>query len=59
MMVGTVTAHNTDGTSTLTLTGGGTLRARGQTVHIGSNAFTRAGAVEGPAPSLPTELIDI
>lgn len=59
LLVGTVTAHNADGTSTIALPGGGTLRARGQSVAVSSNAFVRDGVVEGEAPALGIVTIDI
>ena len=59
LLVGEIAAHNDDGTSTVTLPDGGTLRARGTGVPIGHTAFIRAGTVEGPAPDLPVELIEI
>jgi hypothetical protein len=54
LLVGEVTAHNGDGTSTLGLPDGGVMRARGQTVQVGHKAFVRSGAIEGEAPNLPT-----
>jgi hypothetical protein len=59
LLVGTVAAHNADGTSTITLPGGGNIRARGQGVAIGEKAFIRAGLVEGPAPNLPVFQLDV
>ena len=59
LLVGEVTAHNADGTSTVELPDGALLYPRGQGVSIGSNAFVRRGLVEGEAPSLAVELIDV
>ena len=59
LLVGEVTAHNADGTSTVALPDGALVYPRGQGVTIGSNAFIRAGLVEGAAPSLATVLIDV
>lgn len=59
LLVGQVTAHNGDGTSTVDLPGGRTLRARGQSVAIGLQAFVRGGLIEGEAPSLPFVTIDV
>lgn len=59
LLIGEVLAHNTDGTSTVELIGGGTLRVRGQSVAIGKNAFIRGGVIEGEAPDLPGQTIEI
>ena len=59
LQIGTVDSHNADGTSSITLLGGGSLRARGQSVSVGQKAFVRAGLVEGAAPNLAVEMIDI
>ncbi len=53
LMVVTVSAHNTDGTSTVTTMGGGSMTLRGQGVAVGQNAFARDGEIKGAAPSLP------
>ncbi|KFN42350.1 hypothetical protein [Arenimonas oryziterrae] len=53
-LIGTVNAHNGDDTSTLTLPEGGTLRAIGTSVSIGSKAYVQDGRVLGLAPDLPT-----
>lgn len=52
LLVGEVTAHNTDGTSTIQTPDGGTLRVQGQGVAVGNNAYYRDGRIEGDAPSL-------
>lgn len=52
LLVGTVTRHNQDGTSLITLPGGAKITARGTTVAVGAKAFVRAGLVEGEAPNL-------
>jgi len=59
LQIGTVTTHNSDGTSTITLHDGAQIRARGQTVAIGLPAFTRNGIIEGPAPALPIETHEV
>lgn len=59
LLVGLVSAHNADGTSTLVLPGGGSLRARGTPVAPGLNAFVRDGIVEGEAPALAVVTIEI
>lgn len=53
-IVGLVTAHNADGTSTLQTPSGGIFRAKGQSVAIASNAYVRDGVVIGSAPTLAT-----
>jgi len=58
LQVGEVTAHNADGTSTVTLPTG-TIRARGQGVTIGLNAFIRNGEVIGEAPNLTSYSVDV
>lgn len=58
LQVGDVTAVNADGTVTLTLPGGGQLRARGE-ANNGARVFVRGGIVEGPAPALTVLTIDV
>lgn len=53
LQMGEVLSHNADGTSSIELPGGAVVRARGQGVPIGTNAFVRGGVVEGEAPTLP------
>jgi hypothetical protein len=54
LLVGVVTAFLQDGSnrSLITLPGGGTLLADGQSVPVDSSAFVQAGKVIGPAPAL-------
>ncbi len=59
LQVGEVTSHNSDGTSTLQLPGGGLLRARGQGVAVGLKAFVRAGEVKGEAPDLQDVTVEV
>lgn len=54
LQVGTVTAHNPDGTSTIQLDSGDHVRVLGQSVAINSRAFFQSGRVQGEAPNLPT-----
>lgn len=49
----TVTAINGDGTSSLSTPEGGTLRAIGTDVGVGSKVFVQFGRITGPAPNLP------
>ena len=53
LQVGEVTAHNADGTSSVTILDGSTLRARGTDVSVGNRAFVKGGVIQGRAPSLP------
>lgn len=51
-----------DDVATIELPGGGQVRARGPNLDValvGARVFVRAGVVEGPAPDLPIELIEI
>lgn len=59
LLAGAVASHNADGTSSITLPDGSLIRARGQGVAVGLMAFVRAGLVEGPAPTLPVEVIEV
>jgi hypothetical protein len=58
-LTGTVTAHNADGTSTLSMTGGGTLRTIGQSVAVNSKAFVRGNEIIGDAPNLTSYTLDV
>ena len=57
LQVGTVTATDGD-VSTVELPGGGVLRARGSE-PLGVKVFVRDGVIEGAAPSLLIEVIEI
>lgn len=57
LQVGDVIAA-VDGIATLELPGGGYLKARGQAA-VGQRVFVRGGVVEGEAPQLPVELIEV
>lgn len=60
LMVATVAAVNAgEGTSTITFPGGGQQRVRGTSVAVGSLAFIRAGVIEGEAPALTLETIEV
>lgn len=52
MSAGTVTAHNADGTSTISDAVGNSLIAQGQTVAVASKAFILDDRVQGEAPTL-------
>lgn len=57
LQVGTVTAV-APGAVIVRLPGGGRLSARGEAA-VGQNVFVRDGVIEGLAPNLPLEVIDI
>lgn len=59
LLIGTVTAHLSDGRSALTMLGGGVLIARGQSVGVGQNAFVRNEIIEGVAPVLGYFEVDV
>lgn len=46
------------GTATVQLPGGGLVQARGSAT-VGAQVFVRNGLIEGAAPSLTVEIIDI
>jgi hypothetical protein len=57
LQVGTV-ASITNGIVSITMPGGGVLKARGEAT-VGQTVFVRGGVIEGPAPTLPVELIEV
>jgi hypothetical protein len=57
LLVGDVVAY-ADGVATIELPGGGLQQARG-TATIGDRVFFRNDVIEGPAPTLSIELIDV
>lgn len=57
LLAGEVVASSSYGV-TVELPDGQRIKARG-TAAVGSNVFVRAGAVEGPAPSLPVVEIEV
>ncbi|MCU7947801.1 MAG: hypothetical protein KZQ72_14385 [Candidatus Thiodiazotropha sp. (ex Cardiolucina cf. quadrata)] len=59
ILTGTVACHNADGTSTLTMTGGGTMRAISQNVAVSNKAFVRGNKIIGQAPNLPSYVLDV
>lgn len=59
LLVGEIVATiPADGVVVVQLPGGGEIRARGEG-SIGDPVWVRNGVVEGPAPDLPVELIDL
>lgn len=57
LQVGTVLSV-ASGIARVELPGGGLVQARGQAM-AGQRVFVRDGQVEGPAPNLPVEIIEI
>jgi hypothetical protein len=57
LQVGTVLAI-ADGVATIELPGGGRLQARGAATG-GQRVFVRDGVIEGAAPNLPIEVIEV
>lgn len=57
LLVGTVTAY-ADGVATIEMPGGGVMQARG-VAAVDDRVFFRSGAIEGPAPGLPIEIIEV
>lgn len=57
LMVGTVVAIS-NGVATIGLPGGGSMQARGA-ASVGQRVFFRDGAIEGVAPDLTIEEIDV
>lgn len=57
LQVGTVQAIS-QGIVTLVMPGGALLKARGDAT-LGQRVFVRGGVIEGQAPNLPDELIEV
>lgn len=57
LQIGTVT-DMTGGVATIDLMGSGTAQARGSAT-VGDRVFFRDGLIEGQAPNLTVELIDV
>ena len=57
LLVGTVT-DVVDGVAVIEMPGGGVDSARGL-VAVGQRVYFRDGIIEGPAPELPLELIEV
>lgn len=47
-----------DGVATIQMVDGGVTQARGD-ANVGDKVFFREGAIEGPAPALPEEIIEV
>ncbi len=52
LLIATVIAHNSDGTSTVQYPGGGTGVVRGQGVAVDSKAYIQSNQIQGEAPDL-------
>ncbi|MEN8720459.1 MAG: hypothetical protein ABF296_09385 [Oceanococcaceae bacterium] len=59
LQVGTVTAINGDGTTTLQIPAGGFVRVRGAGVPIGQPAYYRGDELRGQAPAATPVTIDV
>jgi hypothetical protein len=60
LQVATVTAvHLAEGASTVTWPGGSQQRVRGTEVAAGGQVFVRNGVIEGAAPILTLEVIEV
>lgn len=57
LIVGEVTGSDA-GLVTIEIPGGGLMQARGDAM-VGARVFFRDGVIEGPAPDLPVELIEV
>ncbi len=57
LQIGTVDSV-TDGIATITMLGGGTVRARGQAT-AGDKVFVRGDVIEGPAPNLTVVVYEV
>jgi ligand-binding SRPBCC domain-containing protein len=57
LQVGDVVAMD-NGVATIEMPGGYQATARGE-ANVGDRVYFRDGAIEGPAPDLPVEIIDI
>ncbi len=58
LLVGAVTSNDGVGMLVVQLPDGSLLRARGD-ASVATQVFVRDGVVQGPAPALPIELIEI
>jgi hypothetical protein len=55
----TVTAVNVNGTSVVTLRGGGSVTVQGVSVDVGGSAIIQDGRIIGAAPDLPVASVEI
>lgn len=59
MIIVTVVSVNTDGTSTVTTAGGGSMRVLGQGVVAGKKAYVKDGRIIEEAPNLQHYEIEV
>jgi hypothetical protein len=59
LLVGEVTDHNIDGTSTILLPGGGSIRAHGQIVAVEQQAYVQDSRVLSEASVLSAIVIEV
>jgi|GEM_PF-1335823 len=59
LLIITIFEHNADGTSTVELPNGCLIKACGQSVSLDSQAFVQFGQIQGEAPELSVEVIEI
>lgn len=59
LLTGSVTTHNADGTSTLAMTGGGTLIANGQIVAVGNLAYVKDQQIIGQSVALVSYNLEV
>jgi hypothetical protein len=60
LLIGTVTALNTDNSTTVTMLGGGVVKVLGQPVDIiGAKVFLRGHEIIGQAPDLSSYMVEV
>ena len=59
LLVGTVLSHGAGNTSRVEYPGGGVQVVLGQEVDIGAKAFVKDGRLQGEAPNLPQETVEV
>lgn len=60
LQIGDIGATWPDGTATVTLIGGGTLRVRNpQSLAVGARVFVQGGQITGAAPTLPVVTLEV
>ena len=59
LIVATVNQVNVNGTSHVTTVDGQSIIVRGNQVEINKKVFVKGGVIEGEAPNLPFQVIDV
>mgnify|MGYP000438605146 CR=1 FL=1 len=59
LLIATVLAHNSDGTSTVEYPGSGQSTVRGTSVAVNSKAYIQSNQIQGEAPDLPVYEFDV